>query len=450
MNLISFVDPELAAAIEGEKARQNLTIELIASENFVPEVVLEAQGSILTNKYAEGYPGRRYHGGCAFIDVVERLAIERAKTLFGAGHANVQPHSGVNANLAVFLAMLEPGDVILGMDLRHGGHLSHGTNVNISGKFFRSFSYGVNRETGLLDYEEAERLAMEHRPRMIIAGGSAYSRIIDFARFASIAEKVGAYFLVDMAHIAGLVAAGVHPSPVPHAHFVTFTTTKTMRGARGGNILCRSEFASKIDKAIFPGIQGGPIPQIMAAKALTFKLAMTEDFREYGRRVVENASQFASVLLERGFSLVSGGTDNHLMLLDLRNKGISGKEAEDRLEKAGVTVNMNLIPFDPEKPTVTSGIRIGLAGVTSRGFSPADARATARIVADILEGKPPEGKPYRLQVLDLCRMHPLYMTKEELAASPYLDSETLQAGKCVCPDDRMSGGGSRAGSSTAS
>ncbi len=426
MNLVQFIDPELAEAIEGEKARQNLTIELIASENFVPEAVLEAQGSVLTNKYAEGYPGKRYHGGCRFIDVVESLAIERAKTLFGAEHANVQPHSGVNANLAVFMAMLDPGDTILGMDLRHGGHLSHGTAVNISGKFFRSFSYGVNRETGRIDYEEAERIALEHRPKMIIAGGSAYPRTIDFSRFAAIAEKVGAYFLVDMAHIAGLVAAGVHPSPVPHAHFVTFTTTKTMRGARGGNILCRKEFADKIDKAIFPGIQGGPIPQIMAGKALTFKLAMTEDFRNYGRRIVENAARFASVLVNRGFDMVSGGTDNHLMLLDLRSKGLTGKEAEELLEKAGITVNMNLIPYDPEKPTVTSGIRIGLAGVTSRGFSADDAEETARITADILDRKPAEGTSYRERVLRLCLNHPLYMTREELSASPYLGKEILQ------------------------
>ncbi len=426
MNLVQFIDPELAEAIEGEKARQNLTIELIASENFVPEAVLEAQGSVLTNKYAEGYPGKRYHGGCRFIDVVESLAIERAKTLFGAEHANVQPHSGVNANLAVFMAMLDPGDTILGMDLRHGGHLSHGTAVNISGKFFRSFSYGVSRETGRIDYEEAERIALEHRPKMIIAGGSAYPRTIDFSRFAAIAEKVGAYFLVDMAHIAGLVAAGVHPSPVPHAHFVTFTTTKTMRGARGGNILCRKEFAEKIDKAIFPGIQGGPIPQIMAGKALTFKLAMTEDFRNYGRRIVENAARFASVLSARGFDMVSGGTDNHLMLLDLRSKGLTGKEAEELLEKAGITVNMNLIPYDPEKPTVTSGIRIGLAGVTSRGFSADDAEETARITADILDRKPAEGTSYRERVLRLCLNHPLYMTREELSASPYLGKEILQ------------------------
>ena len=426
MNLVQFIDPELAEAIEGEKARQNLTIELIASENFVPEAVLEAQGSVLTNKYAEGYPGKRYHGGCRFIDVVESLAIERAKTLFGAEHANVQPHSGVNANLAVFMAMLDPGDTILGMDLRHGGHLSHGTAVNISGKFFRSFSYGVSRETGRIEYEEAERIALEHRPKMIIAGGSAYPRTIDFSRFAAIAEKVGAYFLVDMAHIAGLVAAGVHPSPVPHAHFVTFTTTKTMRGARGGNILCRKEFAEKIDKAIFPGIQGGPIPQIMAGKALTFKLAMTEDFRNYGRRIVENAARFASVLSARGFDMVSGGTDNHLMLLDLRSKGLTGKEAEELLEKAGITVNMNLIPYDPEKPTVTSGIRIGLAGVTSRGFSADDAEETARITADILDRKPAEGTSYRERVLRLCLNHPLYMTREELSASPYLGKEILQ------------------------
>lgn len=426
MNLVQFIDPELAEAIEGEKARQNLTIELIASENFVPEAVLEAQGSVLTNKYAEGYPGKRYHGGCRFIDVVESLAIERAKTLFGAEHANVQPHSGVNANLAVFMAMLDPGDTILGMDLRHGGHLSHGTAVNISGKFFRSFSYGVSRETGRIDYEEAERITLEHRPKMIIAGGSAYPRTIDFSRFAAIAEKVGAYFLVDMAHIAGLVAAGVHPSPVPHAHFVTFTTTKTMRGARGGNILCRKEFAEKIDKAIFPGIQGGPIPQIMAGKALTFKLAMTEDFRNYGHRILENAARFASVLSARGFDMVSGGTDNHLMLLDLRSKGLTGKEAEELLEKAGITVNMNLIPFDPEKPTVTSGIRIGLAGVTSRGFSADDAEETARITADILDRKPAEGPSYRERVLRLCLNHPLYMTREELSASPYLGKEILQ------------------------
>ena len=425
MNLVSFIDPELAEAIEGEKARQNLTIELIASENFVPEVILEAQGSVLTNKYAEGYPGKRYHGGCRFIDVVESLAIERARTLFGAEHANVQPHSGVNANLAVFMAMLEPGDVILGMDLRHGGHLSHGTAVNISGKFFRAFSYGVDRETGRIDYDEAERLALEHRPKMIIAGGSAYPRVIDFARFAEIAGKVGAYFLVDMAHIAGLVAAGVHPSPVPHAHFVTFTTTKTMRGARGGNILCRKEFASRIDKAIFPGIQGGPIPQIMAGKALTFRLAMTEDFRNYGRRTVENAARFASVLTSRGFSLVSGGTDNHLMLVDLRSKGLTGREAEELLHAAGITVNMNLIPFDPEKPTVTSGIRIGLAGVTSRGFTAADAGETARMTADLLEKKPAEGLSYRERVLRLCLDHPLYMTREELAASPFLTRDLL-------------------------
>ncbi len=425
MNLLSFIDPELAEAIEGEKARQNLTIELIASENFVPEVILEAQGSVLTNKYAEGYPGKRYHGGCRFIDVVESLAIERAKSLFGAEHANVQPHSGVNANLAVFMAMLEPGDVILGMDLRHGGHLSHGTAVNISGKFFRAFSYGVDRESGRIDYDEAERIALEHRPKMIIAGGSAYPRVIDFARFAEIADTVGAYFLVDMAHIAGLVAAGVHPSPVPHAHFVTFTTTKTMRGARGGNILCRKEFASRIDKAIFPGIQGGPIPQIMAGKALTFRLAMTEEFRNYGRRTVENAARFASVLMSRGFSLVSGGTDNHLMLVDLRSKGLTGREAEELLHAAGITVNMNLIPFDPEKPTVTSGIRIGLAGATSRGFTSADAEETARIACDLLEKKTAGGPSYRERVLRLCLDHPVYMTREELAASPFFTRDLL-------------------------
>ncbi|WP_024821291.1 serine hydroxymethyltransferase [Aminobacterium mobile] len=416
MNLIHFIDPELGAAIEGEKQRQNLTIELIASENFVPEVILEAQGSLLTNKYAEGYPGRRYHGGCKFIDIVENLAIERAKKLFGAEHANVQPHSGVNANLAVFMAILEPGDTILGMDLRHGGHLSHGTPVNISGKIFKAHSYGVKKETGLIDYEHVEEMAHTLHPKLIIAGGSAYSRYIDFERFAHIAHEVGAYFMVDMAHIAGLVAAGVHPSPVPHADFITFTTTKTLRGARGGNILCRKEYADSIDKAIFPGIQGGPIPQIMAAKALTFKLAMTEEFKLYSRQILKNAKKMAEILRLHGCTIVSGGTDNHLMLVDLRNKHITGREAEKKLEEAGITVNMNLIPFDPEKATVTSGIRIGLAGVTSRGFREEETEAVAQLIIKILENsQPPKIQEFREEVEALCVAHPVYMSRTELA-----------------------------------
>ncbi|WP_323720569.1 serine hydroxymethyltransferase [Acetomicrobium sp.] len=417
MDLIHFIDPELAAAIEGEKERQNLTIELIASENFVPEVILEAQGSLLTNKYAEGYPGRRYHGGCQFIDVVESLAIERAKMLFGAEHANVQPHSGVNANLAVFMAVLNPGDKILGMNLSHGGHLSHGASVSISGKFFESHSYGVDKETGLINYDEVERIACEVKPKLIIAGASAYSRIIDFKRFSQIANKVGAYLMVDMAHIAGLVAAGVHPSPVPYADFVTFTTTKTLRGARGGNILCKKEFAESIDKAIFPGIQGGPIPQIIAAKALTFKLAMTDEFKAYGAQVIKNAKVMAEVLKSNGFDIVSGGTDNHLMLVDLRSKKTTGAQAESKLEEVGVTVNKNMIPYDPEKPTVTSGIRIGLAAVTSRGFDEDDTKRVANLVAKVLDNEDElQLARFKREVRELCMAHPIYMTKTELAS----------------------------------
>jgi len=416
LELIHFADPELAAAIEAEKERQNLTIELIASENFVPEVILEAQGSLLTNKYAEGYPGKRYHGGCQFIDVVESLAIERAKQLFDAEHANVQPHSGVNANLAVFMAILNPGDKILGMDLSHGGHLSHGASVSISGKFFESHSYGVDKDTGLIDYDEVERIACEVKPKLIIAGASAYSRIIDFKRFFEIAKKLGAYLMVDMAHIAGLVAGGVHPSPVPYADFVTFTTTKTLRGARGGNILCKKEFAQSIDKAIFPGIQGGPIPQIIAAKALTFKLAMTEEFKAYSAQIVKNAKVMADVLITHGFDIVSGGTDNHLMLVDLRSKKMTGAQAESKLERVGITVNKNMIPYDPEKPTVTSGIRIGLAAVTSRGFDESDTGRVAELVVKVLESNDEADiTVFKHEVRDICMAHPLYMTKTELA-----------------------------------
>lgn len=416
---LALVDPELAQLLAAELGRQNLTIELIASENFVPEAILEAQGSILTNKYAEGYPGRRYHGGCHFIDRMESLAIERAKRLFGAEHANVQPHSGVNANLAVYLAALKPGDTILGMDLAHGGHLSHGASVSVSGKYYRAVTYGVDRETELIDYEGAARLAERHRPKMIIAGASAYSRLIDWARFREIADAVGAYLMVDMAHIAGLVAGGVVPSPVPYAEFVTSTTTKTMRGARGGLILCRSQFAAKVDKAIFPGIQGGPILQNVAAKAVTFKLATTKAFRGYACQVVRNARALAETLSGRGFRIVSGGTDTHLMLVDLRSKGLTGNVAEAALEKIGVAVNKNLIPYDPAKPDVCSGIRLGTGAVTSRGFGEAEIRAVGEIIAAVLETPHSEAvlNEARGRARELCLKHPLYLTTSELSGA---------------------------------
>ncbi|MDI6824257.1 MAG: serine hydroxymethyltransferase [Bacillota bacterium] len=413
------VDPELARLLDAELGRQNATVELIASENFVPEVILEVQGSILTNKYAEGYPGRRYHGGCQFIDEIESLAIARAKQLFGAEHANVQPHSGVNANLAVYVAVLEPGDTIMGMDLAHGGHLSHGAPVSASGKFYRAVSYGVDPDTELIDYDAVARLAERYRPRLIIAGASAYSRLIDWARFRQIADAVGAYFMVDMAHIAGLVAGRAIPSPVPHADFVTSTTTKTMRGARGGIILCRSQYGPQIDKAIFPGIQGGPILQNVAAKAVTFRLAMTDAFQQYAQRVVDNARTLASALSARGFRIVSGGTDTHLMLVDLRGKGITGARAEEALEEVAIAVNKNLIPYDPARPGVCSGIRLGTAAVTSRGFDRGDMEILAEIIADVLEQPDSETvrKNARARVKKLCLAHPLYLDRFESAAS---------------------------------
>ena len=380
-------DPEIAAAIAGERAREQDSIELIASENIVSRAVLEAQGSVMTNKYAEGYPGRRYYGGCAEVDKAEALAIERACRLFGCAFANVQPHSGAQANQAVFLALLNPGDTILGMDLAAGGHLTHGAPVNLSGKWFRAVTYGVRREDSLVDMDQVAALAHEHRPRMIIAGGSAIPRALDFAAFRRIADDVGAYLLVDMAHYAGLVAAGVYPSPIPHAHVVTTTTHKTLRGPRGGMILANDEsLGKKINAAVFPGLQGGPLMHVIAAKAVAFGEALTPAFRAYARAVVENAKALAEELLAQGFGLVTGGTDCHLVLVDLRPKNLTGKAAEASLERAHITCNKNAIPFDPQKPMVTSGIRLGSPAATTRGFGAAEFREVGRMIGEVLEG----------------------------------------------------------------
>ncbi|NMA02407.1 MAG: serine hydroxymethyltransferase [Clostridia bacterium] len=393
------VDPELAQAIFAEEARQLNKIELIASENFVSKGVLAAQGSILTNKYAEGYPGKRYYGGCEHVDVVENLARDRAKQLFGAEHANVQPHSGSQANTAVYFAMLKPGDTVLGMNLSHGGHLTHGSPVNLSGVYFNFEEYGVSQEDERIDYEELAQKAQEVKPKMIVAGGSAYSRIIDFAKIREIADSVGAYLMVDMAHIAGLVAAGLHPNPVPHAHFVTSTTHKTLRGPRGGLILCKEEFAKAIDKAIFPGIQGGPLMHVIAAKAVAFQEALQPEFKDYQKRIIENAQTLATALQEKGYRIVSGGTDNHLMLVDLRNKGLTGKDAEKILDDAGITVNKNTIPFETESPFVTSGLRIGTPAVTTRGMKTAEMQEIAEIIDLVLTHKKVDEAKERVQAL---------------------------------------------------
>jgi len=407
------VDPEIAEAIEKETLREERKIVLIASENYTSEAVLEAQGGVLTNKYAEGYPDRRYYGGCEYVDIVERLAIERAKKLFGAEHANVQPLSGTAANMGVYFAVLEPGDTIMGMDLAHGGHLSHGSAASFSGKFYRVISYGVSIETEMLDYDEIRALALRHRPKLIIAGASSYSRIIDFARFREIADEVGAYLMADMAHIAGLVAAGVHPSPVPHSHFVTSTTHKTLRGPRGGFILCKREFQEVIDQTIFPGIQGGPLMHVIAAKGVCFKEAMSEEFRRYQRQVVKNARKLASELQKRGFRIVSGGTDNHLFLVDLSDKGITGKEAEEALERAGITVNKNVIPFDKRSPAVASGIRLGTPVVTTRGMKEGEMEVIASLIAEVLESYPDPRTEERVarQVEELCLEFPVYLDR---------------------------------------
>jgi glycine hydroxymethyltransferase len=410
MSILAKSDPVVAEAIGLELSRQQNTIELIASENFVSPAVLEAQGSVLTNKYAEGYPGHRYYGGCECVDVVETLAIERAKALFGAEHANVQAHSGAQANTAVYFAFLQPGDVILGMNLSHGGHLTHGSPVNISGKFFQIAAYGVDPETQRIDYDQVRKLAMEHKPKMIVAGASAYPRIIDFAAMADIAKTAGAMLMVDMAHIAGLVAAGLHPSPVPYADIVTTTTHKTLRGPRGGLILCRAEYAKAIDKAIFPGIQGGPLMHVIAAKAVALQEAMSPQFNQYQKQILLNAQALSHKLTQEGFQLVSGGTDNHLMLVDLRKQKLTGKVAEKLLDEIGITVNKNTIPFDPESPFVTSGVRIGTPAATTRGLKEEDMVTIGHIIALVLTQ--PEAEAVRVQaremVAALCRKYPLY------------------------------------------
>ena len=407
LSVIRRADPELAAAMEQELGRQRDHIELIASENFVSPAVMAAAGSFLTNKYAEGYPGKRYYGGCQFVDVAEELARERACRLFGAEHANVQPHSGAQANMSVYFALLKPGDTILGMNLAHGGHLTHGSPVNMSGSYFHIVPYGVREDNQYIDYDEVERLALAHKPRMIVAGASAYPRVIDFQRFRAIADRVGAYLMVDMAHIAGLVAAGLHPNPVPYADVVTTTTHKTLRGPRGGLILCREEYAAAIDKAVFPGIQGGPLMHIIAAKAVAFQEALSEDFAAYQRQIVANAAALAKGLTSRGLSLVSGGTDNHLMLLDLRDTDVSGKALERRMDEANITANKNAIPFDPKSPFITSGVRLGTPAVTTRGMKEPEMDEIADCIARLLQGR--EHIPaVRAQVLELTKRHPLY------------------------------------------
>ncbi len=402
------VDPEVATAVDSELKRQKRNIELIASENIVSESVLAAAGTILTNKYAEGYPGRRYYGGCEEVDKLETIAIERAKKLFGAEHANVQPHCGASANLAVFFAFLQPGDTVMGMNLAHGGHLSHGSPVNISGKYFNVVPYGVDSETHRIDYDKMEQIAIDCQPKLIVVGASAYPRIIDFKRCREIADKVGAILMVDMAHIAGLVAAGQHPSPVPYADVVTSTTHKTLRGPRGGLILCKEQYAKQIDKAIFPGTQGGPLEHIIAAKAVAFGEALTDEYKEYQAQVVKNAKAFEIALKEEGFDLVSGGTDNHLILIDLRSMGVTGKELEHNLDEVHITVNKNAIPDDPQKPTITSGIRVGTPAVTSRGFKEEDMRIVAKLIK-LTATDFENSKEYIIsEVEKLCNAHPIY------------------------------------------
>ncbi len=412
MNLekLAVCDPEISAAIGEELGRQRNKIELIASENFVSPAVMEAMGSVLTNKYAEGYPAHRYYGGCEYVDKVETLAIERAKKLFGAEHANVQAHSGANANTAVYFAFLQPGDTIMGMNLSQGGHLSHGSPVNISGKYYKVVPYGVTHETERIDYDEFERIAREAQPKLIVAGASAYPRIIDFERMAEIAHSIGAIFMVDMAHIAGLVAAGLHPSPVPYADIVTTTTHKTLRGPRGGLILCKEKYAKQIDKAIFPGIQGGPLMHVIAAKAVALGEALKPEFKEYAKQVIANCKALAEGLTEAGCRLVSGGTDNHLILVDVRGQKMTGKTAEHLLDEIGVTCNKNTIPFDPESPFVTSGIRLGTAAVTTRGFKEDDMREVAAIIGLVLNNPEDAAKQAEAagRVAALCAKYPMY------------------------------------------
>jgi glycine hydroxymethyltransferase len=407
---LSQVDPEIHAAIHAERQRQNTGLELIASENFVSRAVLEAVGSVMTNKYAEGYPGKRYYGGCEFVDVAEQLAIDRAKALFGAEHANVQPHSGSSANTAVYFAMLKPGDTLMGLDLACGGHLTHGHRLSYSGRDFKVVSYGVDRASERIDYDEVARLARESRPRLIICGASAYSRVIDFARFRAIADEVGAWLMADIAHIAGLVATGLHPSPVPHAHFVTTTTHKTLRGPRSGLILCKQEFAKDIDRAVFPGLQGGPLMHVIAAKAVAFREAATPEFAAYQRQVVANARHLAARLAGHGLRIVSGGTDNHVFLVDVSSIGLTGKVAEKALDHAGITANKNTIPFDPQPPMTASGVRIGTPAITSRGLGEAEMDQVGDLIHAVLQA--PEDTAslaaVKQRVADLCAHFPLY------------------------------------------
>ena len=403
-------DPEIYSWVIEELNRQRNTLEMIASENFTSPAVLEAQGTVLTNKYAEGYPGKRYYGGCEFVDEVENLARQRALALFGADHVNVQPHSGSQANMAVYMAMLKPGDVVLGMNLAHGGHLTHGSWVNFSGMLYHFIPYGVHPDSELIDYDIIEKLAQEHKPKLIVAGASAYPRFIDFERFRAICDQVGSYLMVDMAHIAGLVAAGVHPSPIQYAHFVTTTTHKTLRGPRGGMIFCKKEFASAVDKAIFPGTQGGPLLHVIAAKAVALKEAQSSEFKNYQQQTIKNAAVLSGYLTQHGFRLVSGGTDNHLILLDLRNKGITGKEAEKLLDRVGITVNKNAIPFDPEKPTITSGIRIGTPSCTTRGMKEEQMQQIANLINRTFQARNDILALEQVtdDVKQLCHQFPLY------------------------------------------
>ncbi|WP_293976454.1 serine hydroxymethyltransferase [uncultured Clostridium sp.] len=401
-------DKEIYDLIEKELERQRNGIELIASENVVSEAVMEAMGSYLTNKYAEGYPGKRYYGGCHVVDEIEQIAIDRAKELFGAEHANVQPHSGSQANMAVYFTVLQPGDTVLGMDLSNGGHLTHGSPVNFSGKLFHFVSYGVDKETEMIDYDNVRKIALECKPKLIVAGASAYSRIIDFAKFREIADEVGAYLMVDMAHIAGLVAAGIHPSPVPYCDFVTTTTHKTLRGPRGGLILCKEKYAKDLNKNIFPGIQGGPLEHIIAAKAVCFKEALDPKFKEYAKNVVENCKELSEQLIKRDFKIVSGGTDNHVFLIDLNNKDITGKEAEQLLDSIGITANKNTVPNETRSPFVTSGIRVGTAAITTRGFVKEDMAEIAAIIDEAIRNREGNLSELKSRVEALCAKHPLY------------------------------------------
>ncbi len=403
-------DPEIFEAIRSEIEREQNHIVLIASENYASPAVLEVQGSVFTNKYAEGYPGRRYYGGCEYADIIENLAIQRAKELFGADHVNVQPHSGSQANMAVFFACLKPGDTILSMSLSHGGHLSHGASVNFSGQFYKTISYGVDKETGYIDIDEIRKLAMKHKPKMILVGASAYSRTIDFKAFSEIAKETGAYLMADIAHIAGLIAAGLHPSPVPDADFVTTTTHKTIRGPRGGMIMCKAEHAKAIDKMIFPGIQGGPLVHVIAAKAVALKEALSKEFKDYQAMIIKNARKLAEEMVNKGFKIISGGTDNHMMLVDLTNKGITGKDAEEALGQARITVNKNVIPYDERPPAITSGIRLGTPCVTTRGMGEAEMAEIAHIISSVIQDNQDTAamKALLKNVESLCKRFPIY------------------------------------------